>query len=329
MAVKKRKRPALLSHTRPRLPTAKQLTPSAPTVSLSSKATRNLIRSHHQLLKARERAVLAGDESAVAELDVQIEANGGLESYQLASKTGQSRERGGDSSTVFLEWIRPLLRRAKEARQQGGNSSPGKLRLLEVGALSTKNACSQHDCIDVTRIDLNSQEPGILQQDFMERPLPGAGGDDKDRFHAISLSLVLNYVPSAAQRGEMLKRCSAFFATSPPCSLPDTDSTKFAPFLFLVLPAACVLNSRYFNSERLNDIATSLGYSKLKEKVTNKLIYQLWEFRPLLLDNSNKNNSARIFRKEELNPGKTRNNFTITLNAKPGIMNGLKRTLQK
>jgi 25S rRNA (adenine2142-N1)-methyltransferase len=319
MAVKKRKRPALLSHTRPRLPT-KQLTPSTPTVSLSSKATRNLIRSHHQLLKARERAVLAGDASLISQIDAQIDANGGLESYQLASKTGQSRERGGDSSTVFLEWIRPLLRRIKQARQQTEASSAGKLRLLEVGALSTKNACSQHECINVTRIDLHSQEPGILQQDFMERPLPAAtadSADDKERFHAISLSLVLNYVPSAAQRGEMFKRCSAFFTTFPPCSLPTTENTDFAPYLFLVLPAACVLNSRYFNPERLNDIATSLGYSKLKEKVTNKLIYQLWEFRPLPLDNSNKKQSARIFRKEELNPGKTRNNFTITLNAKP------------
>lgn len=316
MAVKKRKRPGLLSHTRPRPPTAKQLTPSAPTVSLSSKATRNLINSHHQLLKARERAVLAGDDALVSQIDAQIEANGGLESYQLASKTGQSRERGGDSSTVLLEWIRPLLRRIKQARQQTGKLSAGKLRLLEVGALSTKNACSQHDCIDVTRIDLNSQEPGILQQDFMERPLPTGGDDDKGRFHAISLSLVLNYVPSAAQRGEMLKRCSAFFTTSPPSSLSTAENTEFNPYLFLVLPAACVLNSRYFNSERLNDIATSLGYSKVKEKVTNKLIYQLWEFRPLPPD-SNKNNSARIFRKEELNPGKTRNNFTITLNAKP------------
>ncbi|EED18439.1 conserved hypothetical protein [Talaromyces stipitatus ATCC 10500] len=317
MAVKKRnKRPGLLSHTRPRIAAKNQLTPSATTVSLSSKATRNLIRSHHQRLKARERAVLAGDKAQVAQIDAQIDANGGLESYQLASKTGQSRERGGDSSTVLLEWIRPLLRRIKQARQQDGSMSSGKLRLLEVGALSTKNACSQHDCIDATRIDLHSQEPGILQQDFMERPLPAADNDNKDRFHAISLSLVLNYVPSAAQRGEMLKRCSAFFTPSPPCLLRDTETKNFAPYLFLVLPAACVLNSRYFNSERLNDIATCLGYSKFKEKVTNKLIYQLWEFRPgSHHNNSNKNKTATIFRKEELNPGKTRNNFTITLNA--------------
>lgn len=323
MAVKKRnKRPALLSHTRPRIAASRQLAPSAPTVSLSSKATRNLIRSHHQLLKAREKAIKTGDLSLVAQIDAQIDANGGLESYQLASKTGQSRERGGDSSIVLLEWIHPLLKGLKHARkkqqhQENHQSVAPKLRLLEVGALSTKNACSQHDCIETTRIDLHSQEPGILQQDFMERPLPAAinvsagdgDGYDKERFHAISLSLVLNYVPSAALRGEMLKRCSAFFTASSPC--PSPHDRDFKPLLFLVLPAACVMNSRYFNSDRLHDITTSLGYSKVKEKITNKLIYQLWAYN----FDSAKRNEATIFRKEELNPGKTRNNFTITLNA--------------
>jgi 25S rRNA (adenine2142-N1)-methyltransferase len=313
MATKKRqtKRPALLSHTRPRILNKQNAAAAAASPSLSSKATRNLIRSHHQLLKARERAVSTGDTSLIAKIDAQITANGGLESYQLASKTGQSRERGGDSSTVFLEWIRPILKRLKQQQQQGGQ----KMRLLEVGALSTRNACSQHECIDVTRIDLNSQEPGILQQDFMERPLPSA---DNDLFHAISLSLVLNFVPSAAQRGEMLRRCSLFLTSSSLQSVLTAETkSEFAPYLFLVLPAACVLNSRYFNSERLHDIATTLGYRKLEEKVTNKLIYQLWEFRPPPLDSNN--NRQVIFRKEELNPGKTRNNFTITLNANHGL----------
>lgn len=308
MAATKRhnKRPALLSRTRPQFVKKQLVAPS-----LSSKATRNLIRSHHQLLKARERAVLSGNATLIAEIDAQITANGGLQSYQLASKTGQSRERGGDSSTVFLEWIRPFLKQLKDNTR--------KIRLLEVGALSTKNACSQHECIDVTRIDLNSQEPGILQQDFMERPLPAHDGDS---FHAISLSLVLNFVPSAAQRGEMLKRCSAFLTPllPPPRSSATENDMKwapdFAPYLFLVLPAACVLNSRYFTSQRLDDIITSLEYRKLEEKVTNKLIYQLWEYRPIPLDTIK--HREIVFRKEELNPGKTRNNFTITLDANHG-----------
>ncbi|QKX60821.1 uncharacterized protein TRUGW13939_07967 [Talaromyces rugulosus] len=289
MTAKKRrnKRPALLSHSRP------TVTPQTKFASLSSKATRNIIRSHHQLLKAREKAVAKQDLALVESFDSKIAANGGLESYQLASKTGQSLERGGDSSVVFLEWIQPLLKKLEKQKKQ--------LRLLEVGALSTKNACSKHPSIDVTRIDLNSQEPGILQQDFMERPLPKA---DEDRFHAISLSLVLNYVPTAGDRGEMLRRCCLFLTSA----LPSCGVADFAPYLFLVLPAACVSNSRYFNVERLLAIMKCLGYKRLEEKTTNKLIYQLWEYHP---------DSCKMltFRKEELNPGKTRNNFTITLNS--------------
>lgn len=289
MTAKKRrtKRPALLSHSRP------PVTAQTKFASLSSKATRNIIRSHHQLLKAREKAVATQDFALVKSLDSKIAANGGLESYQLASKTGQSLERGGDSSVVFLEWIKPLLKDLEKNSRQ--------LKLLEVGALSTKNACSKHPAIDVTRIDLNSQEPGILQQDFMERPLPDT---NKDRFHAISLSLVLNFVPSASGRGEMLRRCGLFLTSV----LSSGAVADFAPYLFLVLPAACVSNSRYFNAERLLEIMTCLGYKRLEEKTTNKLIYQLWEYHP---DSS----KELTFRKEELNPGKTRNNFTITLNS--------------
>ncbi|KKK26741.1 nucleolus protein [Aspergillus rambellii] len=183
------KRPTLLSRTRP--PTIRKSAPA-----LSSKATRNLIRSHHTLLKLHAQALRSGDKALADKLDAQIQQNGGLESYQLASKIGQSLERGGDSSKVLIDWINPQLGALKDR--------PFKLRVLEVGALSTKNACSQNEGLDVTRIDLNSQEPGILKQDFMERRLPSS---DDDRFHIISLSLVLNYVPDPVGRGEMLKRC--------------------------------------------------------------------------------------------------------------------------
>jgi 25S rRNA (adenine2142-N1)-methyltransferase len=283
------KRRPLLSHSRP--PLAKKTA----TPSLSSRATRNLIRSHHQLLKARERALISGDSALVEKIDAQIEANGGLESYQLASKTGQSMERGGDSSIVLLHWIQPVLQQWKSSSQ--------KLRVLEVGALSTTNACSRNPCLDVTRIDLHAQETGILQQDFMKRPLPTS---NDERFHAISLSLVLNFVPTAAGRGDMLKRCSSFLTAALPsgCSLAN-----FAPYLFLVLPEACVSNSRYLTSQRLQDIMQCLGFGLLKEKITNKLIYQLWAY------NSDSSRETTTFRKEELNPGRLRNNFSIVLNS--------------
>jgi len=280
MAPKHRsKRPGLLSTGRP--PTVKSK------AALSSKATRTLIRSHHQLLKVRAHALKAGDEARISSIDAQIQANGGLESYQIASKLGQSSDRGGDSSKILVDWIKPQL--------DQWQTSFSKLRVLEVGALSTKNACSRTPALDVTRIDLNSQEPGILKQDFMERPLPSK---DEERFNLISLSLVLNYVPDATGRGEMLKRCVKF--------LTSLCSISFTPTLFLVLPVACIDNSRYLTEERLLEILASLGFHLVESKRTNKLIYQLWHYTG--------NSSRRTFKKEMLNPGHKRNNFAIILN---------------
>ena len=276
------KRPQLLSHSRPPTVKAKQ-------AALSSKATRNLIRSHHQLVKARAQALQTGDEALANELDAQIQAKGGLESYQLASKLGQSSDRGGDSSKVLVDWLGPKFTESIETSR--------KLRVLEVGALSSRNACSRHRALDVTRIDLNAQEPGILKQNFMQRPLPRS---DEDCFDIISVSLVLNYVPDAVARGEMLKRCVAFLTKGSPA--------KFVPSLFLVLPVACVNNSRYLTEERLHDILSSMGFTLANNKQTSKLVFQLWEHA--------NDYKPRPFKKEMLNPGKTRNNFAIIVQDK-------------
>lgn len=277
------KRPTLLSSSR--LPTLRAKQPA-----LSARATRTLIRTHHRLLKQRAQALHAGNQDLVAEIDAKIQENGGLESYQLASKLGQSSERGGDSSKVLVDWITPKF------------SSVGdtvcKLRVLEVGALSTQNAISKSQFLDVTRIDLNSQEPGILKQDFMQRPLPR---NNDDRFNLISLSLVLNFVPDAAGRGEMLQRCVMFLTDE----LPPNCPVSFHPLLFLVLPAACVDNSRYLDEDRLAAIMSSLGFALFRSKKTSKLIYQLWEL--------SGQPSRRSFKKELLNPGGSRNNFAIVI----------------
>jgi len=179
--------------------------------------------------------------------------------------------------------------------------------VLEVGALSTENACSMTDAMNVTRIDLYSQEPGILQQDFMERPLPSR---DADMFHLISLSLVLNYVPDSAARGEMLRRTTKFL--TPGIRLPGAQAKEFLPCLFLVLPAACVLNSRYFTEDRLSEIMSSLGYRMIKRKITAKLVFYLWKH------SANLELKRCVFGKIKWNPGRRRNNFTITLEQSNG-----------
>lgn len=288
MATVKR-RTKLKSLARGRPPTAK------PVRSISSKKTRTLIRTHHTLEKQKAKALADGDDAKAALLAKQIEAQGGIDSYQRASLIGQAKERGGDSSKVLMEWLEPVVPALKE-RVQGGQP----IRMLEVGALSINNACSRSHLFQVERIDLNSQAEGIMQQDFMERPLPC---DENEQVDLISLSLVLNYVPDPLGKGKMLLRTLEFLKARP-MSLGLQD---YFPSLFLVLPAPCVINSRYMDEKKLESIMESLGYVQVKKKLSTKLVYYLWRL------DAGKVKQNIVFKKEELRTGKSRNNFAIVL----------------
>ncbi|KAL0931615.1 nucleolus protein [Colletotrichum truncatum] len=292
--------PRLLSSGRP--PTLKKAK------SISRKETRALINTHHMLQKKRQQALARNDEKEAAALTAKISALGGIEEYQRASLQGQRLDRGGDSSKVLLDWLRsrkfqPDSTRTK-AKDDGDDGEYRRLRMLEVGALSTDNACSKSGYFEMERIDLNSQQSGILQQDFMERPLPK---DDTHRFDIISLSLVLNYVPDHSLRGQMLLRTLSFLR-QPDDNFSQGTSNIF-PSLFLVLPRSCISNSRYFSQDRLVELMTLLGYVQLEGKVTNKLAYSFWK------KASSPHQPMPPFTKREVNSGIDRNNFTITLKA--------------
>ncbi|KAH7393215.1 putative methyltransferase-domain-containing protein [Cadophora sp. MPI-SDFR-AT-0126] len=263
--------------------------------SISSKATRTLIRTHHTLEKQKAKALADGDDAKAAVIAKQIEQRGGIESYQQASLTGQTNERGGDSSKILLEWLEPVAPALKELATKGQAA-----KMLEVGALSVNNACSRSRLFEMERIDLNSQAEGIKQQDFMERPLPLEG---IEQFNLISLSLVLNYVPDAVGRGKMLLRTLNFLR-----AVPSSEGlAAFLPSLFLVLPAPCVTNSRYLDEAKLENIMQSLGYVEVKKKLSNKLVYYLWR------KDASKPQPTVPFKKEELRSGGSRNNFAIVL----------------
>lgn len=264
---------------------------------MTSKATRTLIRTHHTLEKRKAVALSQGDASTAAEIDAKIDAQGGLKRYQQASLLGQEKSRGGDSSKLLMEWLEDIKPDLQARRQL----SP--IRLLEVGALSTTNAVSTSRLFDIERIDLNSQADGIKQQDFMERPLPLR---DYDYFDIISLSLVLNYVPSPQGKGNMLKRTLKFLRQT---SASDCDEiADMLPCLFLVLPFPCVANSRYMTEQRLEEIMMSMGYATLRKRSTNKLIYYLFKATNLSITAG-----QQTFKKVELRSGGNRNNFAIVL----------------
>lgn len=262
--------------------------------SMSRKASRALINTHHQLEKRLRQAVEKGDKAEEISIKKELAKLGGINHYQQASLQGQSHDRGGDTSKVLLEWL-PV---------SSLKSSDRRLKMLEVGALSTRNACSISGLFDMVHIDLNSQEPGIRQQDFMERPLPES---EEDKFDIISLSLVVNFVPDAATRGLMLERTLSFLDDGSE-DLSSTEGTGSTfPSLFLVLPRSCIDNSRYFTEARCEELMGALGYKKIRGKMTQKLAYSLWK------KGGTVQNRVAKFPKKEVNPGRTRNNFVITL----------------
>ncbi|KAI1818784.1 putative methyltransferase-domain-containing protein [Poronia punctata] len=265
--------------------------------SISRKATRGLINTIHQLEKKKAQAVAKGDKAAEIAADAEIAALGGIQKYQQASLQGQRNDRGGDSSRVLMEWLKSKL-------AASGLEANGSVRMLEVGALSITNECSKSGFFDMERIDLNSQSERILQQDFMKRPLPT---DPSQTFDIISLSLVLNFVPEAHGRGEMLLRTLKFLKE------PDAaESNDIFPCLFLVLPAPCVTNSRYMNEELLETMMNALGYTKTHSKMTQKLVYYLWRRTSCIP------NRIPAFKKAEIRSGSTRNNFAVTLRGSTG-----------
>lgn len=260
--------------------------------SMSRKASRTLINTHHQLDKQRRQAASKGDKGTEARITAEIEKLGGIDHYQKASLQGQSLDRGGDTTKALLEWL-PVADLKKHGQP---------LKMLEVGSLSTRNACSTSGIFDMEHIDLNSQEPGIKQQDFMDRPLPK---DNSETFDIISLSLVLNFVPEADGRGQMLLRTLSFLRKE--SDTPVGTAEDLFPSLFVVLPRSCVDNSRYFTDARFDELMTILGYARLQTKMTQKLAYSLWR----------RVGSTRTrmpsFTKKEINPGRTRNNFVMTM----------------
>lgn len=144
----------------------------------------------------------------------------------------------------------------------------------------------------------------------MLRPVPAEEKLKEDGFDIVSLSLVVNFVPEAPGRAEMLKRVGKFLRRG---IVRGNDNGKLDvareifPSLFLVLPSSCVLNSRYMNEERLEDIMGSLGFVLARRKSSEKLVYYLWRYQGAV------HGTARSFGKEELRKGGGRNNFAIVL----------------
>ncbi|KAF8184961.1 nucleolus protein [Mycena galopus ATCC 62051] len=270
------------------------VTASVTTSKSSSKAesTRKVIRQFHVLLK--QQAKLEGQTrdaktvQALHEIQTQIDGLGGLEFYQRMSAIGQGHDRGGGSEKVAISW----LKEAYQANITGENAdSKFTLNLLEVGALKPDNYDSCR-WIKTTPLDLHSRHPSILEQDFLLMDET----ENREKWDVVSLSLVLNFVSDAKDRGRMLGLAWNFLVPG--------------GHLFLALPLPCVTNSRYLTHERLTALMNAVGFFPVKErwKAGGKMIYLFYQKRTPTSPDS----TEPFGRKVVLRQG-DRNNFCILL----------------
>ncbi|KAL7753680.1 25S rRNA (adenine2142-N1)-methyltransferase [Sorochytrium milnesiophthora] len=204
-------------------------------------------------------------------------------------------------------------------------ASASKLSLLDVGALEGPEAYRQAQRAGklekVVSIDLRPQSVHVKQCDFFLYPLRDqqqdrfveyafdrpSGTDDSTEdaadlphlFDIVSLSLVVNFLPTPQARGAMLQKAVMHLAP------------QGARLLYIVLPLACMDNARY-NTEQhfVNVIMHSLGCTPVDVKRTSKLWCALFQAAP----------DARQLKpvaKQLLADGPSRNNFTTYDNTVP------------
>ncbi|KAL1947575.1 hypothetical protein VTO73DRAFT_13299 [Trametes versicolor] len=271
--------------------------PSLPSGSSSRpQATRTIIRRFHVLIKrqtqlqnviqARSRNA-ATAQTELASVEREIEELGGLEAYQRMSSIGQSSDRGGGSESIFIAWLRELDITSTMKEKNA--------RLLEVGALKPDNYASCAAWVDVTPIDLHSRHPLIQEQNFLLMdPV-----EHRECWDAISLSLVLNFVPDAKDRGRMLHLAHTMLASE--------------GLLFVALPLPCILNSRYLTPEHFQGLMTAIGFEQVRTRWREGGKMAYWLFRKTSAPASTTYQDHLLYQKKTVFRQGDRNNFVILL----------------
>lgn len=157
-----------------------------------------------------------------------------------------------------------------------------KMKILDVGSISGE-VYIKYSFMDVTCIDLNSQSPLVKKLDFF---------DLKDqKYDIVCLSLVINFISDPVRRGQMI--------------IKTREHLNPGGLLYIVLPLACTENSRYLTHARFVEICQSLGYEMIVYKNSKKLCFYLFKLIQI--------KTPTLFKKTEINGGKKRNNFSITI----------------
>ncbi|KAJ4459908.1 putative nucleolus protein [Paratrimastix pyriformis] len=213
------------------------------------------------------------DSAQIATVKAELRAMGGLAAYQEASLHNELRQ---PCTRATIKWVRqhlyPLIHppaAETTAPESPAAAPPGAkrprqrqvpLRLLDVGALT--NHWSGFGDLTPRSIDLNPRHPTVEQGDFLQEPLP-ATPDSPAFYDAIVHSLVLNTVPDPRARGRMLYHAARLLRPG-------------RGLLFVVLPRACLDNSRYLTLAHLQAaLMRPLGLTLVSQRSSPGLTYTL------------------------------------------------------
>lgn len=256
---------------------------SAAKEKTKKKKSAKIIAELHQLNKEKEhilKNIHMSDTQKKVELqaiDEKEEQLGGITVYQFLSKNAESRHGNFNSSRWVLDMIKTHNIMATDGRA---------LQLLDVGALDF-NYKGSEKIVQCTYIDLNPQKPGILQADFLSFKEP-----ELEIYDIVVLSLVINFAGDINTRGEMLRAAYRL--------------CKTGGYVAVVLPLACLQNSRYMTQGHMEDIMASLGFDLIHSKNSRKLSFKFYQ-------KSGRTPLKRKFPKKIIKKGKTLNNFSIVL----------------
>lgn len=197
----------------------------------SRKHARKVTTEYHRITEGLHQAESCQEQAKFA---AELDALGGVDAYQKASVFNTSLH-----STS--RWVVKRLRMRDFLCH--GRDRP---RVLEIGAINTQLLTTPG--LSVRAIDLNSQDPRIEQQDFMQ--LPHGGEHDASTalsrtYDALVCSMVLNCVPDARVRFDFL--------------ISMRSQLRKGGVAFIVLPRSCLAHSRTLTHDSFVDCLRAVG----------------------------------------------------------------------
>uniref|UniRef100_H3GRM7 Probable methyltransferase BMT2 homolog n=1 Tax=Phytophthora ramorum TaxID=164328 RepID=H3GRM7_PHYRM len=239
--------------------------------------TTNFHRLTHELDRLKQQKPAAPEQQQqqnerLSEINKQLEQLGGRQAYQDASILNTSFHRTS-------KWVFQLLTRFE--RRPKAKQPP--LRVLEVGAINTQLLSCPW--LDVRAIDLNSRHERIEQRDFFSLKPTG-------EFHVLVSSMVLNCVPGADKRGEMLRLYR--------------EHLKEGGLLFLMLPLLCLRHSQFMTYARFTKILEAVGFRVRETKDSPKVAF-------FCLERTEAPDDKASFPHKLLVHGGKRNDFSVVI----------------